>query len=90
MTVLTTLLKGLLQKDGTARIRHENPGGGKKRIAGAVLHFDSAAQKRGVTCHAISSLQAGSNSVNSTEDSLQANSCGKPKEILIEAVYLVR
>jgi len=57
--MLAALLKILLQKDGTAGIRDENAGSGQKDISGAILHFDTTAEKRGVPGHAVLSVGAG-------------------------------
>jgi hypothetical protein len=45
MLFRTSLLEMLLQKDGTARIRHKCAGRRQKDVSGAVLHFNPAPKK---------------------------------------------
>ena len=45
VAVLPSLLKILLQEDGTAGIGDENAGSGQKNIASAILHFHTTPEK---------------------------------------------
>ncbi len=54
--VLAALLEILFEEDGAAGIGDEDAGSGQEDVAGAVLHLNPAAEKRGVAGHAVLSV----------------------------------
>jgi hypothetical protein len=55
--VLPALLEILLQKDRPPGIRHKNPRGGQKDLAGAILHLYVTPEKRRVASHPVPSVR---------------------------------